>query len=47
MKSPNRILAVFDGNDSDPGLLAKASGLAEQFGAQLELFLCDAEHAYD
>jgi universal stress protein E len=46
MGTLTRILAVFDRSDTDASLLVKASQLARQCGAKLELFLCDAEHAY-
>ena len=46
MNELNRILAVLDGTDADVVILAKAVALAHQHGAALELFLCDAEHAY-
>jgi universal stress protein E len=46
MEKPTYILAVLDHTDTDSRLLAKASGLARRFRARLELFLCDAEHAY-
>jgi universal stress protein E len=46
MANPTSILAVTDGSASDVGLLAKAMHIARQFGARLELFLCDAEQAY-
>jgi universal stress protein E len=46
MKTPKRLLVVLGRNSSDHALLMKAGRLAWRFGAQLELFLCDAEHAY-
>ena len=46
MKNPSSILAVLGRSDADQRLLTKASSLARQFNARLELFLCDAEHAY-
>jgi universal stress protein E len=46
MEKPTYILTVVDRSDTDRRLLAKASGLARRLGARLELFLCDAEHAY-
>jgi universal stress protein E len=46
MKRPSYILAVLDGGPMDTTLVAKAASLAAEFGARLELFLCDAEHAY-
>lgn len=46
MKRPTYILAVLDGGLMDSGLVAKAASLAAAFDARLELFLCDAEHAY-
>jgi universal stress protein E len=46
MKRPTYILAVLDGGPMDSSLVAKATVLAVKFDARLELFLCDAEHAY-
>lgn len=46
MKRPNSVLAALDHGSADAGLAAKASQLAARFDARLELFLCDAEHAY-
>jgi len=46
MKRPPFILAVLDRGPADAALVAKASQLAARFEARLELFLCDAEHAY-
>ena len=46
MKLPAHILAVLDHSDSDSILIAKAATLVRQLDARLELFLCDAEHAY-
>src|SRR5690242_5563178 len=46
MKTPSCLLVVLDRSSSDPAVLAKAGMLARRFGARLELFLCDAEHAY-
>ena len=46
MKRMSDILAVLDRGPMDSALVAKASGLAAQFNGRLELFLCDAEHAY-
>src|SRR5581483_6032132 len=46
MQRPTFILAVLDHGPADPGLVSKASQLAARFDARLELFLCDAEHAY-
>jgi hypothetical protein len=40
------ILAVLDGSSNDVPLLAKAARLALAFGARVELFSCDSEHAY-
>jgi len=47
MPNPNAILMVTDGTAADGGLLAKALRIARQRGATLELFACDAEHAYE
>ena len=46
MKRPTSVLAALDHSSADTGLAAKASALAARFDARLELFLCDAEHAY-
>jgi universal stress protein E len=46
MEKLTYILAVLDRSEGDRRLLAKAAALARRFGARLELFLCDAEHAY-
>jgi len=46
MKYPTSLLAVLEGSKTDRALVAKAARLARRFGARLELFLCDAEHAY-
>jgi len=46
MGNPSAILAVADGTAADAGLLAKAMRLALLCGAKLELFICDAEQAY-
>jgi len=46
MANPSAILAVADGTAADAGLLAKAMRLALLCGAKLELFICDAEQAY-
>lgn len=43
---PDSILVVADRSPADAGLLVKAARLAKRFGADLELLLCDAEHAY-
>ncbi len=47
MKDPPLLLAVLDRSTSDHGLVVKAARLARRLGARLELFLCDAEHAYE
>jgi universal stress protein E len=47
MNTATRLLVVLDRSSSDPVFLAKAARLARRFGARLELFLCDAEHAYE
>ena len=47
MKSPPCLLAVLDRSTSDQALVGKAARLARRLGARLELFLCDAEHAYE
>jgi len=46
MKSLTYILAVLDRSSADHVLVKKAANLARLLGARLELFLCDAEHAY-
>jgi hypothetical protein len=46
MKKPTCLLAVLDRSSADSPLLTKAARLARRFDARLELFLCDAEHAY-
>lgn len=46
MADLSSILAVADGSPADAGLLEKAIRIALQCGARLELFLCDAEQAY-
>lgn len=46
MSGLKRILAVLDGTDADAVIVSKAVALAHQQGADLELFLCDAERAY-
>jgi universal stress protein E len=40
------ILAVLDPADESRHVIAKAMVMARHFGARLELFLCDSEHAY-
>lgn len=40
------ILVVIDPADESRHVVAKAMVLARHFGARLELFLCDSEHAY-
>ncbi len=46
MGKTSSILAVAQHGVSDTVLLAKAAALARAFGFALELFLCDADHAY-
>jgi universal stress protein E len=46
MKKPTHLLVVLDRSSADLALLAKAARLARRFDARLELFLCDAPHAY-
>jgi universal stress protein E len=46
MKKPTYILSVLDQGPMDDSLLTKAARMAARFDARLELFLCDAEHAY-
>jgi universal stress protein E len=46
MDKPNSILVVTGRNAADAALLSKALRLARQLAAGVELFLCDAEHAY-
>jgi universal stress protein E len=47
VKNPISLLAILDRSTSDHALVDKAARLARRFGARLELFLCDAEHAYE
>jgi len=47
MKNPAFLLVVLDRSSSDHALVTKAARLARRLGARLELFLCDAEHAYE
>lgn len=47
MNNPTSLLAVLDRSTSDHALVIKAARLARRLGARLELFLCDAEHAYE
>ncbi len=47
VKDPTFLLAVLDRSTSDHALIVKAARLARRLGARLELFLCDAEHAYE
>jgi universal stress protein E len=47
VKDPTCLLAVLDRSTSDHALVTKAGRLARRLGARLELFLCDAEHAYE
>src|SRR5947209_16664928 len=46
MKAVNSILVVVDRSAAAPDAVAKAVLLARQFKARIELFMCDAEHAY-
>lgn len=46
MDKLSTILAVIDYNGQGRQVLAKAVTLARHFGAKIELFLCDSEHAY-
>ena len=46
MRVLKKILAVLDGGDADATALCKAVSLARWHGAELELFLCDAQRAY-
>jgi len=47
VNNPTCLLAVLDRSTSDHALVTKAAQLARRLGARLELFLCDAEHAYE
>ena len=46
MRAPQSILVSIDRNSTARPTLAKALALARRLDASLELFLCDAEHAY-
>lgn len=46
MAESNSILVVTGRSAADSALLAKSLRLARPFAANLELFLCDADHAY-
>lgn len=46
MKKLTKILVVIDSFEPAQQVLAKAMVMARHFGACLELFLCDSEHAY-
>lgn len=46
MQKLTTILAVIDPAAQPQQVLGKALALARYFGARIELFLCDAEHAY-
>lgn len=46
MEKLTSILVVIDPADETRHVVAKAMVLARHFGARLELFLCDSEHAY-
>lgn len=46
MTKPTSILAVLDRGALDHCVLDKAAALADKFNSRLELFLCDAAHAY-
>jgi universal stress protein E len=47
MKQMHSILVVVDRRGGAPGAITKAVGLARQFGGRVELFLCEAELAYE
>ena len=47
MKDLHSILVVVDRNDDASQTVTKAVSLARQFGARIELFLCDADQAYE
>jgi universal stress protein E len=47
VKKHTHLMVVLDRSISDHALVAKAARLARLLGADLELFLCDAEHAYE
>jgi len=46
MRALKSILVVVDPSGNNETLIAKARALARQNGASIELFLCDADHAY-
>jgi len=46
MDKPTSILAIAGCRATDSDLVSKATRLARRWGARLELFLCDADHAY-
>jgi universal stress protein E len=46
LKKLNSILVVLDSFEPTQQVVAKAMVMARHFGAFLELFLCDSEHAY-
>jgi len=46
MQRISSILLALDRREGAAEALAKAGGLAQRFGAALEVVLCDAEHAY-
>jgi len=47
MKDLHSILVVVDRNGGAPQAVAKAVSLARQFGARIELYLCEADQAYE
>jgi len=46
MKQLRTLVAVLDRSDRDKRVIARALQLQRHFGANIELFLCDAEHEY-
>jgi universal stress protein E len=47
MNKPNSILVVVERAGDASGLIEKALVMARQFGAHIELFLCESEQAYE
>jgi len=47
MDKPRSVLVVVERSQDASGLIEKALVLARQFGARIELFLCESEQAYE
>jgi len=47
MRTPASILVVTDHGEGIADCLGKVLGLAREYGARIELFLCEAEQAYE